>query len=151
MSQPVNSVHHSVCQAIAALLLVAPVLALGNVVANRKRPMPLGINSQIFVYFEESSATRGEIRNAPVDWRTRVRVECVARDVPGQLAETTADAMGVQVYARVMADVSLGGLALDVIPLAVGLAADEADAGLAAYQLMFEVWHRSQEGSIAAA
>lgn len=150
MTQPAISLHMALCRALRDTLLAAPVLADGNVVANRRRPMPATVARQIFVYLEDSQPTRGQIAGAPFDWRTRIRVECLARDDGPIDADTAADALAVQVYARVMADTTLANLALDVEPQAIACTGDEADTALAATQIMFTVWHVSAGNSIAA-
>lgn len=149
MTEPVVSQHMAQVRAIVAALKAVPVLADGKVVAHRRRPMAQQTERQVFVYLEESLAQRGEIRGAPFDWRTRVRVECVARDVPGAMAEDVADALMAQAYARVMQDTTLGGLALDVIPEGAAWTGDEADTTLSAAQLIFTVLHVTAEGVIA--
>lgn len=151
MSQPTVSLHMALCRAIVALLTASPTLAGGNVTANRRRPMPASVKQQIFVYLEESPAERGAIAAAPFDWRTRIRVECVARDDGPIDADTAADALGVQAYARILADTTLAGLALDVEPVGMAWAGDEADTALVACQLIFTVWHTSANNAIAAA
>ena len=151
MSQPTISLHMALCRAIVALLMASPTLAGGNVAANRRRPMPAAVKQQIFVYLEESPVVRGAIAAAPFDWRTRIRVECVARDDGPVDADTAADALGVQAYARIMADTTLAGLALDVEPMGLAWTGDEADTALVACQLIFTVWHTSANNAIASA
>lgn len=151
MTQPTVSLHLALCRAIRDLLLAAPTLAEGNVLANRRRPMPKDVDRQVFVYLEDSLPTRGEMAGAPFDWHTRIRVECLARDAGPVDADTAADALGVQVYARVLDDTTLGGLALDIEPQAAGWTGDDADTSLAATQFIFSVWHRSANNTIAAA
>lgn len=151
MTQPTVSLHMALCRALRDRLLESPVLADGNVVANRRRPMPTSAERQVFVYLEDSLPTRGEMAGAPFDWRSRIRVECLARDAGPVDADTAADALGVQVYARVLADTTLGGLALDIEPQAIGWTGDDADTALAATQFIFSVWHRSANNSIATA
>lgn len=149
MTQPVISNHMAICHAMRDLFLAAPMLAEGNVVANRRRPMPAAVDRQIFVYLQDSVPSRGAIKGAPIDWRTTIRVECLARDAGPVDADSVADALAVQVYGRVLADPSIGGLAYDAEPTAMGTTGDEADSSLSATQFLFTVWHTTADHSIA--
>lgn len=149
MSQPVISRHMALCHAMRDLFLASPTLADGNVVANRRRPMPAAVGRQIFVYLQDSVASRGAINGAPLDWRTTIRVECLARDAGPVDADAAADAMAVEVFARLLADPSLGGRAYDVEPTAMGTTGDEADSTLSATQFLFTVLHTTADNTIA--
>ncbi|MDP3651051.1 MAG: hypothetical protein Q8R67_05140 [Rhodoferax sp.] len=143
-----NSVHMTVRDALIAALQAAPALAGGRIVGNRRRPMAAEHATQIYVYLEESLGTRETI--GTTDWRTRIRVECLARASAGVSAEDAADALGVGVFARVMADTTLGGKAIDTTPQAMAWTEDEADTPLAACQQIFSVWHTTADESISA-
>lgn len=151
MSRPVVTQHMALCDAIVATLTVAPKLADGEVVSYRRRSMPPNVNRRVYVYLEDSTNDRGAIKGAPMDWRTRIRIECVARDIPGVMSEVVADALLAQVYARIMADTTLGNLALDVFPEAVAWTGDEADTTLTAAQMILTILHVTYEGVIASA
>lgn len=151
MSQPTISAQMALCHAVRDALLASPPLADGNVVANRRRPMPASVTRQIFVYLQDSLPERGAIRGAPIDWRTTIRVECLARDDGPVDADTAADALAVEVYARLLADMSLGGRAYDLEPSAMGCTGDEADATLSATQFLFAVSHTTADNTIASA
>ena len=140
--------HMAVRDALIAALLAATALAGGRVVGNRRRPMSSEHASQIYVYLEESIASRDVI--GTTDWRTRIRVECVARSAGGASADDAADALGHDVFARVMADTTLGGKAIDVTPQAMAWTEDEQDTQLSACQLLFSVWHAAPDASITA-
>lgn len=145
-----NSAHYGVVGAVAALLLTSPALADGRVATNRRRPMAQAVDTQVFVYLEDSTATRGEIRGATTDWRTRIRVECVARDTAALDAGRNADALQTLVAARLLAAPELGGLALDTELQAMAWTEDEADTTVSACQAIYSVWHRTFERVITA-
>lgn len=138
-----NSAHIGIRNAIKALLLVAPALAGGRVVANRRRPMAQAVDTQVFVYLEDAGATRGEIYGAPTDWRTRIRIECVARDTVGSDADSNADALQTSVAARLLAPGALGVLVSDIELQAMAWTEDEADTTVSACQAIYSVWHRT--------
>lgn len=140
--------HMAVRDALIGALLAATPLAGGRVVGNRRRPMAGEHASQIYVYLEESQAAQDVL--GTTDWRTRIRVECVARSASGTSADDAADALGHDVYARVMADRTLGGKAIDTTPQAMAWTEDEADTQLSACQLLFSVWHSTPDASITA-
>jgi hypothetical protein len=136
----------AVRDAIIAALLASPALAGGRVVGNRRRPMAAQDPSQIYVYLEESIASRETI--GTIDWRTRIRIECVARTVSGTSAEDASDALAVAAYARIMASPALGGAALDTEAQAIAWTEDEADTTLSACQQLFTVWHQTPDQTI---
>jgi hypothetical protein len=138
-----NTLHFGLRTAMVALLTGAPALAGIAIVANRRRPMPQAVDRQIFVYLEDSMATRGEIKGAPFDWSTRVRIECVARDTAGANADVNADALQAAVYAALQANVTLSGLAFDTEPKALAWTEDEADTTVSACQAIYSVWHQT--------
>jgi hypothetical protein len=138
-----QTTHMAVRDAIIATLLSATALAGGRVVGNRRRPMAAQDPSQIYVYLEESTASRPTI--GTIDWHTRIRIECVARTVSGTSAEDAADALAVSAYARIMADPSLGSAAIDTQAEALAWLEDEADTTLSACQQLFTVWHATPD------
>lgn len=142
-----NSTHMAVRDAIIASLQASPALAGGRIVGNRRRPMAAQNDTQIYVYLEESQGTREVI--GTTDWRTSIRVECLARATALTSAEDAADALGVSVFARVMADPSLGGVAIDTTSQAIGWTDDGADTPLSVCHQIFTVWHTSPDASIA--
>lgn len=143
-----GSKHIAVRDAVAAALLASPALAGGRVVTNRRRPMAQASASQIFVYLEDSEASREVL--GQIDWQTRIRVKCLARDVAGTSADDAADALAVGVHARLMADPTLAGAAIDIDPKAMAWTEDEADTSLSACQQIFAVLHTTPDASIAA-
>ena len=136
--------------AIVASLLSAPALAGGQVLANRHRPVPADVPTQIFVYLEQSQATPASMHgDTRVDWQTQIRIECLARKVTGTDADDAADALAAAVYARLMGDANLGGLLNNPLEqTAVGWADDEADGQLSGVQLLFTAKHRTGNNTL---
>lgn len=145
-----NTLHMAIRAAVVALLQAAPTLTGSDIIANRRRPMPREVNTRVYVYLEDSMATRGEIHGAPFDWATRIRVECVARDVAGIPADIGSDALQAAVYAVLQANTGLGGLSQDIEPKALAWTEDEADATVSACQAIYSVTHRTQGDVITA-
>jgi len=146
-----GTAHRAVRDAVVAVLEAAPSIADGGIRANRRRPMAQQHAAQVFVFLEDSMPERGGILGAPIDWQTRIRVECVARGVPGVItAEDAADDIAREVFARLQRDITLGGLLMDLVPQGMNWVEDESDTTLAACQLMFQPLHRTNANSIAA-
>lgn len=140
--------HMAACDAVVAALLAVTALAGGRVEGNRRQPMAEEHTSKIFVFLDETAATHAVIGNT--DWNTRIRVECVARSASGVSAARAADALAQDVHARVMADRSLGGKAIDTTAVAMAWAQDELDTQIGVCQLLFNVWHITPDASISA-
>ena len=143
-----NSAHLAIRNAVAAALLAAPALAAGNVVTNRRRPMPAEVASHIFVYLEDSLAAHDVLGLA--DWRTRIRIECLARATAMGPADDAADALAVAVHARLLADPGLGFAAIDTEVQALAWTEDDTDPSLANVQAIYSVWHRCPSATLAA-
>lgn len=142
-----NTAQYAICQAVAALLADLPMVGAGDVRVQRRRPMPQAVVTQVFVYYDESTPTLKT--NDSIVWKTRVRIEHVARDAPGAPADAAADALLQESYARLLADRRLGGLATDVDPVGIAVTTDEADTALCAGQLLVDIAHRCARTSIA--
>ena len=138
-----NTLHMGIRTAVVALLSAAPALSGIPIVANRRRPMPQAVDRQVFVYLEDSLSTRGAMHGAPFEWATRIRVECVARDTAGANADVNADALQAAVYAALLSNVTLSGLAFDADPKALAWTEDEADTTVSACQAIYSVWHQT--------
>lgn len=142
-----NTAQHAICQAVAALLADLPALGQGAVRVQRRRPMPQAVITQAFVFYDESLSTLKS--NDSIVWKTRIRIECVARDSAGAPADQAADDLLQSAYARILADRRLGGLATDVDPVGIAVTGDEADTALCAGQLLIDITHCCARTSIA--
>lgn len=102
----------SIVAAVIAALEAEPAVC-GTIYRARERVVPEQADKAINVQFENALPSRGAMRGAPVDWSTRVTVECFARSVleSGGLA---VDPLFQAVYERLAADSTLGGVASDV-------------------------------------
>lgn len=142
-----NTAQHAICQAVAAMLASLPMVGSGDVRVQRRRPMPQAVVAQVFVFYDESTPTLKT--SDSIVWKTRVRIEHVARDAAGTPADAAADAMLQESYSRILADRKLGGLATDVEPVGIAVTGDEADTALCAGQLLVDITHRCARASIA--
>ena len=142
MTLPMTA-HMAVRDAFAAALLADPPVS-PRVEEQRELSLPQGVASQVSVFRDASDPSEGFIRGAPVDWSTQLRVECKARTTAGATAERAADALCVAVYQRVMADPSLGGVALDLNPGPMRWEQDDLDTAVAVATQIFYARHRTQ-------
>lgn len=138
-----SSKHLQVRDAVADAIEALPLFAGAKVVRNGRRPVPQGTQARVFVFLSNAASTPFAIRGAPVNWITGVRVELVARDVPGTEAESAVDQLLQQVYARLESQPSLGGLAMDLNVTNLEWGEDEADTTVASCSLSVQVQHRT--------
>lgn len=117
--------HDQILAAVKSRFLVAPALADGKVDRGRRRPVDLGSEQAIGVYFGGSIPARGTIAGAPIDWLTSVRFDCVARGRNGISGDEAALALHAQAWARLFEDAQLGGLVMDMEPEAVAPSDEE--------------------------
>ena len=138
-----TSQHLAVRDAVAALLQAAPALAGGRVFENRDYKLAADAASGVWVFRDDSTPARGPLMVSPIDWTTRVRVVVKARTSGGVSAETAADALATEAYARVMAQPQLGSLASDLEAGQIVWQQDEIETSVAMCELEFFVQHRT--------
>lgn len=143
-----STAHLVVYDAVVAALRVATALAGGNIKTMRdtNRPMDVDLTSQIRVFLDQSLPSPLTGGSAPVDWATRIRVECLARDVLGTTPVKALDAaslLAANVQKRILESTDLSALISEVLPGAMQWAEDEADTSLMACQCLFTLMHRT--------
>jgi hypothetical protein len=100
----------AIAAAIVAKLKEAPALAGGTVTDETTfDELPEGVNEGIRVTLLESLPTNRAYGN--VDWSTTIRIACMARDDRAGLQGRATSRIGADVYLRLMAAQTLGGLA----------------------------------------
>jgi hypothetical protein len=127
-----NSAHLALRAAIAAALSAAPALASGNIQQNRDYALPTGIAAQVNVNFVSTEATDSLLgADAPRDWDSVFELAFTTRAASGVEAADAADALWTEAYARLMADDTLGGLAMQLLPGSVDVTWDEGGTSVA--------------------
>lgn len=134
--------HDAIVQAFLALCLDAPALAGGHIETEvNDDPMPEGVDESLQISLLDSQPTRRGY--GTVDWLTTIRVACKARrdemDVDGRPTST----LGAAVYARVMADTTLAGLAETVEPPRMSADVAYLRTRIGVLNLDFPVRHRT--------
>lgn len=139
-----------VYDAVVATLTATTALAGGNIKTERdagvNRTMDADVASEIRVFLDQSLPSPIVGGSAPVDWATRVRIECLARDVLGSTpvkAFDAASALAANVQKRILESSTLAALVSEVLPAPMQWARDEADTLLGACQCLFTLVHRT--------
>lgn len=146
--------HDAVAGAARAALLAAPAIAGGRVERARTRPIDEAFAQFVGVSVAGSTPQRAAILAAPVEWTTDLRAWCWARGTPATplaaaiTGEQAALGLYAQVYARLQADITLGGAAWDVEPGAIAVDSDDQDVSLGCVVASFRIRHRTQGGTL---
>lgn len=77
---------------------------------------------------------------ATLDWSLRVRITVIVR---GAIPDQIADPILQSLHSNVMADPTLGGYAIDIMPLAVNFVFMEADGTAGEIQCDYRVMYRT--------
>jgi len=132
-----------VAAVVAALQAQPPVCA--SIHRARTYVFPEQEAEAISVQWEQSLPQTGTIAGAPIDWSTRITVECYARSVRDS-GDVAVDPLLERVYARLAADPSLGGVVTD-LQLA-GMEAENTSEGKKTgwVRLLYVADHRTYNG-----
>lgn len=113
MSTAFSKVVSAVIAALAANPPVCPSRAI-----HRARTIVMSDQDDeaISVQWENSLPQAGTITGAPIDWQTRVTVECFARSASmGATGDVVVDPLLERVYERLAANPTLGGMVDDLV------------------------------------
>ena len=108
----------------------------------RSRVDPLSRGESPALIIEPVSDTPEQNTSMPtLDWTLRIRVVVIERsDVPDQAADDTIESM----HSKLMADLTLGGLAIDIQPAQTSFQLLEADQPAGVIFCEYEIRYRSQ-------
>lgn len=108
----------------------------------RSRVDPLSRGESPAIIIEPVSDTPEQNTSLPtLDWTLRIRVVVIERsDVPDQAADDTIESM----HSKLMADLTLGGLAIDIQPAQTSFQLLEADQPAGVIFCEYEIRYRSQ-------
>lgn len=102
--------------AIVAALNVAPPVAT-QIARVRLRPMAQAQAQAVVVRPLQSDVTTvSEYTSLPVSWTSAISVECYARTGAATTPDVAVDSLVEAVYARLMADPTLGGVVVSLTP-----------------------------------
>jgi hypothetical protein len=108
----------------------------------RSRVDPLSRGESPAIIIEPISDTPEQNTSLPtLDWTLRIRVVVIERsDIPDQAADDTIESM----HSKLMADLTLGGLAIDIQPAQTSFQLLEADQPAGVIFCEYEIRYRSQ-------
>jgi len=113
----------------------------------RSRVEPMARAESPAIIVEPVSDTAEQNTSLPtLDWTLRIRVVVIVRgNVPDQLADPTIESL----HSKLMADLTLGGLAIDIQPTQVTFNLLEADQPAGVIFCEFDVRYRTAVSSLA--
>ena len=108
----------------------------------RSRVDPLSRGESPAIIIEPISDTPEQNTSLPtLDWTLRIRVVVIERsDIPDQAADDTIESL----HSKLMADLTLGGLAIDIQPAQTSFQLLEADQPAGGIFCEYEIRYRSQ-------
>jgi len=111
-----TSLVNTAVSAIITALQTTPAVAT-QIDRVRLRPLAANVTAAVVVRPLKSEVAEAAMSpGAPIRWSTHIAVECYARATPGTAPDAAVDSLLVSVYARLMADPSLGGALLGLQP-----------------------------------
>lgn len=102
-------------QVVAAMMtaLAAEPAVCDAIYRARSMAIPDRDERAVTVQFEQALPAAGAIKGAPLDWTTKVTVECYASSLK-ETGDLAVDPLLAAVYARLAEDTTLGGLIGDL-------------------------------------
>ncbi|GGY68042.1 hypothetical protein [Pseudoduganella albidiflava] len=140
-----STAHSQIATALKDALLQEPAIADGAVYRSRTRAINKDTRRAVVVRISRSASTLAAVIGGPTTWQTLVGIECYGRGSGDQLDEA-ADQLVAQVFERLAQMPTLGGQALDVLPLEGDTLAwdhDEFDTGLTCITAQFVITHQT--------
>jgi hypothetical protein len=134
--------------AIVAALQSAPAVA-PNVARVRLRPQAQATTQAVVVRPLQSQAGEASLGPGyPVSWVSTVSVECYARSTAATTPDVAVDALVESVYARLMADTTLGGAVISLQPQDVSYDFDADGEQTTCVTLVFQILQRATAGTL---
>jgi hypothetical protein len=103
-----TSLANTAVTAVMQALQASPAVA-GSVGRVQLRPVAKSVASAVVVRPVGASVLESSLPGAPIAWVITLAVECYARATAGTSPDEAVDPLVQSVYARLMADTSLGG------------------------------------------
>lgn len=136
--------HDAIVNAVLAALRLAPPVTFGVIEEDIDgSSVPEQAEEAVGVRMVRSFPQRGEILHAPVDWSTEIAVTCFARADEATVQGRASRALHAKVYARLMGEPSLGGLAFDLSEPQLEAERDALDNRLGSLTATYVVQHRT--------
>lgn len=132
----------TVAAIVAALTSGTPVAS--QVARVRLRPLAAAQAQAVVVRALQSEVSESSlIPGLPVSWTSAIGVECYARSSVATAPDVAVDSLVEAVYARLMADPTLGGVVLSLQPQSLAWDFDADGEQTTCCTLVFHARHRS--------
>lgn len=128
--------------AIVAALQSAPAVC-PQVDRVRLRPVPQSVDLAAAVRPVQTEADQALLSGMPVSWTTTVSIECYARSKAATDPDTEVDGLLCAVYARLMADPTLGGAVISLQPKGISYDFDAHGDQSTCASMVFTIRHRT--------
>jgi hypothetical protein len=137
-----SMVSTAVAAIVAALSAGTPVAA--QIARVRLRPMAQTQAQAVVVRPLQAQVTDASIYTSlPVSWTSAISVECYARTGVATTPDVAVDSLAEAVYARLMADPTLGGVVLSLTPQSLSWDFDADGDQTVCAAFVFHALHRS--------
>lgn len=114
------------------------------IVRARSRAIPETCTNAINVYFDSASPEPGSIAGAPIDWTTKIAVECYAKTMtPGGAGDLAVDQLLKKTYERLAANATLSGKVAYIGDPEVEAEYDSTGSKTGWVRLMYSVTHQT--------
>ena len=137
-----------------AAIVTAMVAALGSgtpvsgqIYRARMRPLAAQHANAVVVRLQSSQAEPNAITGAPFDWQTIISTECYARSTSTS-PDLAADTLWAAVYARLVADTTLGAVVSDLRCISLAYDFDQDTDATVCISATWQANHRSSAGVI---
>jgi len=120
-----SSAFSKVTSAVMAILTASPAVCRA-VYRARAGVIPDKDDEAICVQWEQGLPRPGTIAGAPIDWQTRITVDCYARSSV-ESGDVAVDPLLQKVYERLAANPTLGGMVDDLV--IAGIEAENTEGG----------------------
>lgn len=141
-------INNAVTAIVAALSSGTPVAS--TIARVRLRPLAQATAEAVVVRPLQAQASPEFILqpNGPVGWTTAIAVECYARSSVATTPDQALDALVEAVYARLMADPTLGGAVLSLQPQDIAFDFDADGEQTSCATLVFNARHRASGATL---
>lgn len=115
----------------------------GRVYRSRVEPLARGESPALVIEPSSDQATLDTV--ATLFWTLTVRITCVVRSA---IPDQAADAVMLDAHAKLMADTTLGGLVVDIVPGTMTFELIEADQAAGVISVEYQVTYRTSRDSL---
>ena len=130
--------------AIMASLTAGPAVA-AQIDRVRLRPLAKAVTQAVSVRPLKASANEEtDYEGNPISWTTSLAVECYAKSVAGTAPDVAIDSLVSAVYARLMADPTLGGVVTALAPVQIDYDFDVDGEQTSCATFVFTALHNTQ-------